>query len=106
MKVRNLKRTRGPHLDSKIDRNEAAGLLFVSGSHFDALVRSGKVTPTSFGLTGPHLFSKADLLSYKKKQMKRQRKGLKMMMTASERMGLYDAEIDDLQTSKTGAPSD
>ncbi|ASL48089.1 hypothetical protein bAD24_III11865 [Burkholderia sp. AD24] len=106
MKVRNLKRARRPHVDSKINRNEAARLLFVSASHFDALVRWGKATPTSFGPTGPHLFLKAALLSYKKKQKKRQRKGLKKMMAASERMGLYDAEIADLQTRETGAPSD
>ncbi|MDR3571328.1 MAG: hypothetical protein P4L81_03970 [Candidatus Pacebacteria bacterium] len=104
MKVRNLKRTRRSHVDSKIDRNAGARLLFVSGSHLDALVRSGKVIPTSFGPTGPHRFLKAALLSYKKKQKKRQRKGLKKMMAASERMGLYDAEIADLQTRKPGAP--
>jgi hypothetical protein len=107
MKVRNLKRTRRPHVDSKIDGNEAARLLFVSRSHFDALVRSGKVVPARCASTGPHkLFSKAELLSYKKKQRKRQRKGLKMMVAAAERIGLYDAEIADLQTRETGAPSD
>jgi hypothetical protein len=76
------------------------------GSHLDALVRSGKVTPTSFGPTGPHLFLKAGLLPYKKKQKTRKRKALKMMMAASERMGLYDAEIDDLQTSENDAPTE
>jgi hypothetical protein len=107
MKVRNLKRTRRSPIDSKIDGNEAARLLFVSCSHFDALVRSGKVVPARCASTGPHkLFSKAELLSYKKKQRKRQRKGLKMMVAAAERIGLYDAEIADLQTRETGAPSD
>jgi hypothetical protein len=107
MKVRNLKRTRRSPIDSKIDRNEAARLLFVSRSHFDALVRSGKVVPARCASTGPHkLFSKAELLSYKKKQRKRQRKGLKMMVAAAERMGLYDAELDRLRISATGAFSE
>ncbi|MFM0126740.1 hypothetical protein [Paraburkholderia sediminicola] len=107
MKVRKLQRMRRPNIDQKIDANEAARLLFVSRSHFDTLVRSGKVTATRCAPTEPQpLFSRAVLLTYKKRLMARQRRGLRRMMEATDRMGLYDAEIDDLQTNETGAPSD
>ena len=108
MKVRNLKRVmRRPNIDQKIDRNEAARLLFVSHSHFDALVRSGKLAAALCGPPGPQqLFSKAVLLDYKKRLKTRQRRALKNMMEATGRMGLYDEELDGLQTSSTGAPSD
>ena len=74
MKVRNLKRVmRRPNIDRKIDRNEATRLLFVSHSHFDALVRSGKLTAALCGSPGPkQLFSKAVLLAYKKRLKARQ----------------------------------
>lgn len=108
MKVRNLKRVmHRPNIDQNIDSNEAARLLFVSRSHFDGLVRSGKVTPTNCAPRAPQqLFSKAALLLYKKRQKKRQRRALKKMMEATDRAGLYEVELDGLQTSATNAPSD
>ena len=107
MKVRNLKRVRRPHIHQKIDANEAARLLFISRSHFDTLVHSGKVTATRCAPTEPQqLFSKVALLAYKKRVKARQLRALRSMMEATDRMGLYDAEIDDLQTNETGAPSD
>jgi hypothetical protein len=63
MKVRKLQRMRRPNIDQKIDANEAARLLFVSRSHLDKLVRSGKVTATCCAPTEPQqLFSRAVLL--------------------------------------------
>jgi hypothetical protein len=107
MKVRNLKRRRRPNIDQKIDSNEAAKLLFVSPSHFDALVRSGRVTATRCTSDGPQqLFSKVALLAYKKRVKARQRSALRTLMEATDRMGLYDAERDGLQPSATDAPSD
>jgi excisionase family DNA binding protein len=96
MKLRKMKRARA-RLALKpgyLSGAEAALVLHVSRQYFDQLVRTGKLGPVRFTRDGHRRFAASNLLAYKKRFKVTQRAGLKKMMEATRRMGLYDAELD------------
>jgi excisionase family DNA binding protein len=94
MKVRKLKHKRRgvTHLSS----DEAARVLNVSRPYFDRLVRAGELSAIHAPSSGRRWFSKVQVLDYKRRRRIVQRDGLTRMMTATARMGLYDAEVKGL----------
>ena len=98
MKMRKMKRARGrvtPNY-AYLPSDEAALILHVSRACFDGLVRTGELVATRRTRDGRQWFSTANLLAYKERSKVRQRMGLKKMMAATQRMGLYDAELEGL----------
>ncbi|WP_091792507.1 helix-turn-helix domain-containing protein [Burkholderia sp. WP9] len=99
MKVRKLKHMRaaitaGP---GRLNIDEAARLLHVSRECFDRLVRSVELSAIRHAPSGGRRwFSMAQLLAYKRRCKIQQRSGLTRMMKATERLGLYDAELKGL----------
>jgi excisionase family DNA binding protein len=98
MKVRKLKRKRhGVTADVMyLSSDQAARLLNVSRACFDKLVRAGELPAIHAPSGGRRRFSKVQLLDYKRRRRIVQRDGLTRMMTATARMGLYDAELKGL----------
>jgi hypothetical protein len=98
MKVRKLKRARGRSTLSPafILCDEAALVLHVSRVWFDGLVRTGELVAIHRTRDGRQWFSLADLLAYKERRKVQQRAGLDSMVEATRRMGLYDAELQEL----------
>lgn len=99
MKVRKLKHTRrgvtagATHLSS----DEAARLLNISRGCFDRLVRADELSAIRHAASGGRRwFSTAQLLAYERRCRIRQRDGLTRMMKATERLGLYDTELEGL----------
>jgi excisionase family DNA binding protein len=91
MKVRKLKHTRRGA--TRLRSDEAARLLNMSRARFDRLVRAGELSAIRHAPSGGRRwFSTAQLLAYKIQQ----RDGLTRMMKATERLGLYDAELEGL----------
>jgi hypothetical protein len=93
------------NIRKNVDSNEGARLLHISRPYLDALVRSGELTVARITPDGRQWFSSAVLLAYKERLRARQRKGMKTMMEATRRTGLYEAELDGLPTRVTTAPS-
>jgi excisionase family DNA binding protein len=96
VKLRKMKRARArlalkPGYLSSV---EAALVLHVSRQYFDQLVRTGKLGPSRYTRDGHRRFAASKVLAYKKRVKVTQRAGLKKMMEATRRMGLYDAELD------------
>jgi hypothetical protein len=98
MKVRNMKRARGrvaPNY-AYLPSDEAALVLNVSPARFDGLVRKGELVATRRTRDGRRRFSMANLLAYKERNKVQKRVGLDRMMEATRRLGLYNAELDEL----------
>lgn len=78
-----------------VTMEEAAKLLHVSGSYVNALVDEGKLGEVC--RVNDHNRLKRDaVLAYRKQMLASRKKGLNTMMAASERMGLYDKELEGL----------
>ncbi|MBO7825945.1 hypothetical protein [Burkholderia pseudomallei] len=72
-----------------------ARLLFVSAFHVRKLIAEGKL-PARTDEEGFQQIPKAAAQAYREKMRNDQREGMERMMDASERAGLYGAEIEDL----------
>lgn len=78
----------------EITSEAAAKLLHVSRTHLNSLVDSGQLGPVRRTAGGHRRISKASVLRYKAASKARQAKGLQAMGEASQRLGLYDHELD------------
>jgi hypothetical protein len=98
MKMRKMKRARGRVTTGAayLCSDEAALVLHVSRESFNGLVRTGKLVAIRRTGDGRQWFSTATLLAYKERSKVRQRMGLKKMMEATQRTGLYDTEQEGL----------
>jgi excisionase family DNA binding protein len=75
---------------------QAAELLHVSRTHVNALMDSGALGPV-MRTSGRHRrVPKAAVLAYKEQSKKRQARGLEAMARASQRLGLYDEELEGI----------
>jgi hypothetical protein len=95
MMIRKLKHKRCDAMHVSSDR--AARLLNISCACSDGLVRAGELSPARHVLSdGRRRFLTAQLPAYKRRRRIEQRDGLTRMVKASERMRLYEAELEGL----------
>ncbi|MEM5329549.1 hypothetical protein VSR34_23575 [Paraburkholderia sp. JHI2823] len=80
---------------AELTLDATARLLFVSPFHVRRLIDEGKL-PARTDEEGIQRIPKAVAQAYREKMRKDQREGMERMMDASQRAGLYDAEIEDL----------
>ncbi len=82
--------------DEELTSEAASKLLHVSRTHLNTLADSGAFGVVRRTEGGHRRISKAALLHYKAGSKERQTKGLDDLVAASQALGLYDAEIEDL----------
>lgn len=82
--------------DGLLTVEETAKLLFVSQSHVHKLLQRGDLTAIQDTPEGAVHVLRTAVLEYRKKMRAAQKAGLDAMMEASERLGLYDQEIEGL----------
>jgi excisionase family DNA binding protein len=100
MKSSKRKRTRETVVSTTSDVDEltiaeAATLLHVSRTYLDTLLAAGKLPGIHETREGDRRIPRAEVLAFKERLVITQKRGLKRMMEASQRMGLYDAEIGE-----------
>ena len=83
-----------PDETDELTSEEAAKLLHVSRTHLNTLVDTGRLGEVSRTAGRHRRISKAAVLQYKAASKERQAKGLDAMAEASERLGLYDQELE------------
>lgn len=84
----------------RFSAEEAALILHVSHPYLDKLVRAGELVANRHSRSRPDRFSKTVLLAYQKRSKTRQRAGLTEMMRATGRLGLYDAELEEVSNRR------
>lgn len=84
----------------ELTSEDAAKLLHVSRSHLNKLVDEGKLDGVRRTQGGHRRIQRAAVLAYREKTKIMQKKGLSRMVEASERMGLYDTELEELPVSR------
>jgi excisionase family DNA binding protein len=82
--------------DEELTSETASKLLHVSRTHVNSLADSGALGVVRRTGGGHRRISKAALLRYKALSKERQSKGLDAMVAASQKLGLYDAEVESL----------
>ena len=82
--------------DEELTSEAASKLLHVSRTHVNSLADSGALGVVRRTDGGHRRISKAGLLTYKALSRERQSKGLDAMVAASQKLGLYDAELEGL----------
>ena len=82
--------------DPEMTSEGAAKLLSVSRTHLNSLIEAGELGAVRRTSGGHRRISKSAVLAYWARTKERQLEGLDEMIKASQRLGLYDAEIDDL----------
>jgi len=80
---------------NELTSQAAAKLLHVSRKHLDTLVESGKLGDVGRTAGGHRRISKDAVLRYKLVSKARQAKALDVMVESTERLGLYDREVED-----------
>lgn len=80
----------------------ASKLLHVSRTHLNTLADSGVLGVIRRTLGGHRRISKAALLKYKASIQGTQSKSLEAMVAASQKLGLYDAELEGLPVKAGG----
>lgn len=80
----------------EVTSEEAAKLLHVSRTHLNTLVDEGKLGRIRHTQGGHRRIERAAVLAYKEMTKAKQKKGLARTAQASERMGLYDKELEGL----------
>lgn len=83
--------------EDELTTEAAAKLLQVSRTRLVTLVASGQLGKVRRTAGGHRRISKAAVLRYKSASKERQAKGLGAMVEASERLGLYDQELDGVR---------
>ncbi|MGQ7935440.1 helix-turn-helix domain-containing protein [Paraburkholderia sp. D1E] len=76
--------------------SEAAKILRVSRTHLNTLIDEGKLDGVRYTQVGHRRILRAAVLAYKEESKTTQKKGLNRMVEASERMRLYDRELEGL----------
>ena len=82
--------------DPEMTSEGAAKLLHVSRTHLNSLIDAGELGVVRRTSGGHRRISRPAVLAYWARTKERQFEGLDEMIEASQRLGLYDAEIDDL----------
>lgn len=82
--------------DEELTSEAASKLLHVSRTHLNTLADSGALGVVRRTDGGHRRISKAALLKYKALSQERQSKGLDALVAASQKLGLYDAELEGL----------
>jgi excisionase family DNA binding protein len=82
--------------EEELTSEAASKLLHVSRTHVNTLADSGALGVVRRTDGGHRRISKAALLKYKALSKERQSKGLDAMVAASQKLGLYDAELEGL----------
>ncbi|MFM0179043.1 excisionase family DNA-binding protein [Paraburkholderia aspalathi] len=82
--------------DEELTSEEAARLLHVSRTHLNTLVDEGKLGVVRHTQSGHRRIQRTAVLAHKEKIKTMQKKGLDRTVDASERMGLYDNELEGL----------
>lgn len=83
-----------PDEADELTSEDAAKLLHVSRTHLNTLVDTGQLGEVRRTAGRHRRIPKAAVLQYKAASKERQAKGLDAMSEASERLGLYDQELD------------
>ena len=83
-----------PEDEEALTSAQAAELLHVSRTHVNTLLDSGVLGPVMRTAGHHRRISKGAVLAYKEESKKRQARGLDVMVQATERLGLYDAELE------------
>ena len=83
-----------PEDEEALTSAQAAELLHVSRTHVNTLLDSGALGPVMRTAGHHRRISKGAVLAYKEESKKRQARGLDVMVQATERLGLYDAELE------------
>lgn len=86
--------TRKPEDDDVLTSAQAAELLHVSRSHVNTLLDSGALGPVMRTAGHHRRIPKGAVLAYKEESKKRQARGLDAMVQATERLGLYNTELE------------
>jgi excisionase family DNA binding protein len=81
---------------AELTSEAAAKLLHVSRTHLNTLVDTGQLGTVRRTAGGHRRISRAAVFQYKAASKERQAKGLDAMVQATERLGLYDNELDDV----------
>lgn len=81
--------------NEELTSEEAAKLLHVSRTHLNTLVDEGKL-PSARTRGGHRRIPRSAVLAYREQMRAAQSAGLERMMDASERLGLYDEELEGL----------
>ena len=79
---------------------QAATLLQMSRTHVNSLMDSGALGFISRTAGGHRRISRAAVLAYKQDRRQRQAKGLEAMTGASQRLGLYEGELEGIPRKK------
>lgn len=77
----------------ELTSEQAAKLLGVSRTHVNTLINS-KALPASRTTGGHRRVPRAAVIAYKAQMKERQAKGLDQMVEASQKLGLYDNELE------------
>jgi excisionase family DNA binding protein len=82
--------------------SDAAKLLHVSRTYLNALIDEGRLDRVSYSQGGHRRIQRAAVLAYKEQSKITQKRGLKRMVDASQRMRLYDRELKELPVRRKG----
>ena len=86
--------------EDALTSEQASMLLHMSRTHVNSLLDSGALGPVTRTVGGHRRVSRAAVLAYKQQSKKRQAKGLEAMAQASQRLGLYEGELDGIPRKK------
>ncbi|MGF6505889.1 excisionase family DNA-binding protein [Paraburkholderia sp. 32] len=75
---------------------EAARLLFVSRTHLNKLLDDGKLSGVRTTEDGQRRIPRTTVVAYREQMRAAQKEGLNRMVESTDRMGLYDAELEGL----------
>ena len=79
---------------------EAASILHVSQAFLRVLVAEGRLMGARSVEGGNHRIPRASVRNAKREMKRAQRKGLDQMVSASEKIGLYDAELKNIHIGR------
>jgi excisionase family DNA binding protein len=88
--------------DPLLSSEVAAKLLHVSRTHINMLMDTGKLGEITRTHGGHRRISRAAVLEYKTESKRRRANGMKAMVEATDRLGLYDAEAAELRAAMKG----
>jgi excisionase family DNA binding protein len=88
--------------DPLLSSEEAAKLLHVSRTHINMLIDSGKLGEIGRTEGGHRRIARGAVLKYKADSKLRRAKGIQAMVEATDKLGLYDREMNDLHAAMKG----
>lgn len=82
--------------DELLSPEQAAELLFVSPAHVNKLIDAGELRGAIRIEGGLRRVPKTSVLNYRTESKARQARGIARMTEASQRLGLYEADIEGI----------